>query len=360
MRHDAHLDMAIHPRYQGPVVDAHCHYDATTRERAAAINAMGGVSVAINLWDVVWPPTPYAEEAHEYRAFEPALVRCHVPDLTRIGQQGYARRLADGVHDALAAGCVGIKVWKNLGLRLLDDAGARLAIDDRRLDVLWQAAAEAGLPIVIHVGDHPAFWAPIDERNPRAGELRLYPDFYYGKGDFPSLEQIHDEFERLVSNHPDTIFVGAHFGCFMRWPEVNRMLREHANYRVDTAAAVAEMGATGFLEARVMGTNGFREVREIILEHPDRIIFGTDLSRTAAIDLPALGADRWNLRRFFETHWRFFETAETGLDHPLPQQGDLTITGLDLPAEVLERIYHLNAVATFRLPEIVVNPPSSL
>jgi hypothetical protein len=46
---------------------------------------------------------------------------------------------------------------------------------------------------------------------------------------------------------------------------------------------------------------------------------------------------------FFEKHWRFFETADRDFPHMTPIQGDWTISGIHLPAEVLEKIYFGNA-----------------
>lgn len=335
----AHTPGSSHPRYRGAVIDAHCHYDATTLGHAAATNALGGLSAAIHLWDVTWPPTPPLDQAPEWGRLHPALLRCHVPDLSQIGAAGFEQALERGVHEARLAGCVGIKVWKNLGLWLRDTDGARLAIDDPRIAVLWHAAAQAGLPVAIHIGDPPAFFAPLDDRNPRIAELRVHPDWWWGGGDYPTLARLHEEFEGLVAANPATTFIGLHFGCFMSWTEVRRMLRDHANYRVDTAAAIADMGA-----------EGRDEVRAILLENPERVIFGTDLIRIAAFDMPDLGDRRWELGEFFAAHWRFLETGETGLEHPLPAQGDWTVTGLDLPDDVLDRLYHANAQATFRLP----------
>jgi predicted TIM-barrel fold metal-dependent hydrolase len=100
-----------------------------------------------------------------------------------------------------------------------------------------------------------------------------------------------------------------------------------------------------------MGAGDVTEVRDIVLTHADRVIFGTDLLRTQAIEMPDLGPERrWSLREYFERHWRFFETAEPGLAHPMPDQGAWTVTGLDLPDDVLARLYGENARAVFRLP----------
>jgi predicted TIM-barrel fold metal-dependent hydrolase len=85
--------------------------------------------------------------------------------------------------------------------------------------------------------------------------------------------------------HPATHFVGLHFGCFMSWVEVRRMLATYRTYHVDTAAAIADMGR---------GDVG--EVRDIVVDFSDRVIFGTDLLRTEVIEMPDLGPRRWDLR----------------------------------------------------------------
>jgi hypothetical protein len=323
--------IAEHPRYRGEVVDAHCHYDASTRARVHHVNRVGGLTAAIHLWDCRWPPARFEDAAWAH--FEPALLRCHVPDFSDIG--GLEREL----REAARCGAVGVKVWKNLGLWLRDTSGRRIAISDRRLEALWSTAGELGLPIAIHTGDPPAFFAPLTDANPRIAELRKHPDWWYGGGEFPSLRRLHEELERVVAAHPATRFVGLHFGCFMSWPEVRRMLATYRNYHVDTAAAIADMGR---------GDVG--EVRDVVVDFSDRVIFGTDLLRTEAIEMPDLGRRRWELREYFERHWRFFETAEAGLEHPMPDQGAWTVTGLDLPDDVLARLYCENARAVFRLP----------
>jgi Amidohydrolase len=320
-----------HPRYRGAVVDAHCHYDASTRARVHHVNRVGGLTAAIHLWDCRWPPARF--EDPEWARLQPALLRCHVPDFSAL------ETLERELRDAASAGAVGVKVWKNLGLWLRDGAGRRLAVTDPRLEALWEVAGELGLPIAIHTGDPPAFFAPLSDDNPRIAELRKHPDWWYGGGDFPSLERLHEELEIVVARHSATRFVGVHFGCFMSWAEVRRMLATYPNYHVDTAAAIADMGA---------GDVG--AVRDILIDFSDRVIFGTDLLRTEVIEMPHLGRRRWDLRDYFERHWRFFETDDSGLAHPMPDQGDWKVTGLDLPDNVLARLYADNARAVFRLP----------
>jgi len=339
-----------HPRYKGPVLDAHCHYDGTTIGRAASVMDRIGLRAAVHFWDLQWPPVRFEDEQREWGGQEPRLYRAHVPDLARVGGRESEASLASELTSAAAAGAVAVKLWKNLGLWLRDTDGRRLAVDDPRLEVVWDTAAANGIPIVIHQGDAPPFFAPLDEGNPRFSELQAHPEWWYGGGEFPPLEQIHEELEAVVSAHPDTRFVGLHFGCFMPWSEVDRMLGEYANYHIDTATTIADMGRDGAWE----------EVRSVFLRHPDRILFGSDVIRTHGDDLPGIDGgwgvsdtpQRWDLDEFFDRHWRFFETAESGLQHPLPMQGDWTVTGLDLPDDLLYKLYWENGRRVFGLSDL--------
>jgi hypothetical protein len=327
-----------HPRYTGQVLDAHCHYDGTTAHGVERVLDGNGIAAAIHFWAVEWPPPDFEAEGRQWGAPHDRLHRCHVPDLSGVGRPGAEAEMAERLRAAAAAGAVGVKLWKNLGLWLRDAAGERLAVNDPRLAAIWDTAADLGLAIVIHQGDAPAFFAPLDESNPRLEELRARPEWWYGGGGFPSLEQIQAELEETVAANPRTTFVGLHFGCFMRWSEVGRMLDEYENYNIDTATAIADMGRE----------DSWQEVREIIVGHPDRVVFGSDLIRTKAFDLPGPGGGwgpgeeyegRWDLTEFFDRHWAFFETDEDDLDHPLTISGDWKVHGLDLPDAVLSQRY---------------------
>lgn len=331
----------MHPTYSGPVIDTHLHFDATTVAHADALLDRTGLRTAVSLWDVQWPPQGFAAEQVAWGTHGSRLLRCHVPDLSHIGETDDEARLEDALRAAARAGAVGVKVWKNVGLWLRDTEGKRFGVDDARLEVVWHTAAELGLPVMVHQGDVPAFFAPMDETNHRLDELRAHPEWWYGGGEFPPLQQVHDEFEKVVAAHLRTVIVGVHFGCFMSCAEIDRMLRTYPNYHVDTAATVADMGAE----------DTWPQVRGLLMNHPDRVLFGSDLVRSSAFDMPEAEGDRWDVTEFFDRHWRFFETADSDLEHPLPFQGDWKIHGLDLPHDVLRQLYHDNAARLFHLPQ---------
>ena len=81
------------------------------------------------------------------------------------------------------------------------------------------------------------------------------------RGSNGSMESL----EAIVAAHPRTTFIGAHVGCFaedLSW--VSRMLTAYPNFHIDVAARIAELGRQP------------RATRRLMLEHPDRVCFGTD------------------------------------------------------------------------------------
>ena len=79
----------------------------------------------------------------------------------------------------------------------------------------------------------------------------------------------------------------------------------------------------------------------------DRILFGTDLGITRGIMLGSVGKNRPGLADvflFYADHFRWFETSRRRLPLPTPIQGSWTIDGVALPADVLDRVYHRNAL----------------
>ncbi len=246
-----------------------------------------------------------------------------------------ARRLRASV----AAGARGLKVWKTLGLRARDPSGRLVPVDDARLDPLWLAAGELGVPVTIHVADPIAFFDPLDAANERLEELRAHPDWHFwptrppGRPDepgFPPFDELIDGLEAVVARHPGSVFVGAHVGCA---PEdlgrVAAMLGAYPNWHVDLAARVAELGRQPYT------------ARELILRFPDRVLFGTD-----APPDPAWWAA---YARFLETRDESFPYEPPGPDDdpdappPVGSQGRWLVHGLGLPLDVLRLVYAGNA-----------------
>jgi predicted TIM-barrel fold metal-dependent hydrolase len=326
------------PRPRFPAIDAHNHLGPTAfsgewstaagEELGRALDA-AGVEAIVDLDG--GQGEALRREVDRWRSGLPGRVAVFAglaydswPDDPTFGETE-AERLREGV----AAGAAGLKVWKLLGLRARDPSGRLVAVDDRRLDPVWAAAGELGVPVTIHVADPVAFFEPLDERNERWEELRAHPDWHFwptrprDRSDlpgFPPFDELIDGQEAVVIRHPGTTFIGAHVGCAAEdLGRVSTILERCPNFHVDIAARIAELGRQPYA------------ARAFFLRWADRILYGTDLGPD-----PAISA----------IHYRFLETLDESFDYDVdepPPQGRWQIHGLGLPDEVLEQVYRANA-----------------
>jgi predicted TIM-barrel fold metal-dependent hydrolase len=193
-----------------------------------------------------------------------------------------------------------------------------LPIDDPRLGVIWETAAELGMPVLVHIGDPRAFFRPVDARNERYEELVQHPEWQYAGPGLYAFEELLDMQERLLAANPRTSFVIPHGGS---WPEnlawVDGALGRHPNMSIDISERIAEFGRAPY------------SARAFFIKHQDRILFGTD-------------AWPGGMARRYEPYFRFLETFDEYFDHG-PYNTRWKIYGIGLPAPALEKIYRLNA-----------------
>lgn len=281
-----------------------------------------GVETVVNL-DGLWGDELEAnldryDRAHPGRF----LTFCHV-EWGLLAEPDGERRAQEQLRDSARRGARGVKVWKDLGLRVRDAEGALVVPDDPRVVRTLALAGELGLPVLIHVADPKAFFDPVDEHNERLDELVAVPEWSFADRDrFPTFDRLLDALLTLVTATPGTRYIGAHVGCVAEdLDHVERLLDAAPNLVVDIAGRLAELGRQP------------RRFRRLVLDHPDRVLFGTDAYPLTADQL--------------EVHLRFLETADEAFDYApgcdVPPQGRWTISGAHLPPDVLRAVYRDNA-----------------
>ncbi len=254
----------------------------------------------------------------------------------RVVEPGWGEFEADRFEREVGFGAKGLKFFKAMGLGARDIDGKLIPIDDARFDPIMQRAAKLNVVIAIHVGDPKAFFEPPTPQNERYDELKLAPDWSFYGEDYPPLMELWKQTERLIGRHPDTTFLFIHLGLSEDLPYMEKLLDAHPNVYVDTSARVPEFGR-----------HPADQVRRFFLKFQDRILFGTDL---------AIGPDHWQLGsvsetpvgfedavKFYQAHFRFFETDLANIDHPTPIQGRWKVNAIHLPPEVLRKLYYTNA-----------------
>jgi len=257
-------------------------------------------------------------------------------DLSGIDEKNHAARQMEHLERGKEAGAVGIKVSKELGLFARDRDGKLIEVDDPRIDPIWNKAGELGMPILIHIGDPPAYWRPVDENNPWRVALGEMTDWvYHGRENFPSFGELMRWRNAILRKHPKTIFIGAHLGSEawdMHVSGVASILDEFPNLYVDASAVVDEIGRHP------------DSARELFIKYADRIMHGTDLIILSAWESEA-ETEKWadDTMRYNSSIFRFYETSDDGIPTTEPRLRDWKIKGIDLPDDVLRKIYFENA-----------------
>jgi uncharacterized protein len=243
-------------------------------------------------------------------------------DWSKIDDPNFGRLMVKQINDSVARGARGLKILKELGLGVKDKSGKLVAVDDPRLDPVWDECARLGIPVFIHVADPEAFFRPIDAANERYEELIEHPDWSFYGPQFPSMEELMKQRDHMFAKHPNTKFVALHFGS---WPEnldfVEQTLQKYPNVMIEFGAREGELGRQP------------REARRIFMKYSDRIMFGTDE-----------GTDE----KMYRSYFRWLETDDDYFPYAqYPGQGRWMIYGLGLPDDVLQKVYHANAEKLF-------------
>ena len=312
---------ALHNR---SAIDVHVHVHPQMAEVMADIMEANNLSSIVNLDILERLGIPFREGMCAFRrALGQRMVYFAAPDFSNFSP-GLGERLAEEFERKVETGACGLKIFKELGLQHKDADGSLIPVDDPRLDPLWAKAGELGVPVLIHSADPVAFFQPLNENNERWEELQMHPDWHYGGPEFPDHDLLLAQRNRVIERHPDTIFIGAHLG---NHPEdlayVETCLDRYPNFYVDTSARIGEFGR-----------HPVEAVRAFFLKHRDRVLFGTDLSLgwDAPEDETAGQEDMEEFKRFYDAHWRFFETSERQIEYPgFPIQGSWRVDAIGLP-----------------------------
>ncbi len=335
---DSQLKVAEHPKLRAkfPVVDVHTHFHYKLRSNTEALNDFVAVMDRNNIAicnsldgqlggqfethrDFLWKQyrDRFVIFAHvdwqgDGAANDFATWACHRP--------GFAERTAEQIRTAVQEGASGLKVFKALGLVYRNPDGTLVQIDDRRWDPIWAVCGELKIPVLIHTADPAAFFMPVDEKNERWEELSRHPDWsFYGR-DFPARDELLAARNRVIERHPSTNFIGAHLANNSEdLATVGTWLDLYPNLYIEPASRISELGRQPFT------------AREFLIQYADRLMFGTD--------------GPWPEQRL-RIYWRFLETRDESFNYSEkipPPQGIWRIHGVDLPDDVLKKLYHENA-----------------
>ena len=308
------------PRAKYPAIDFHGHPQAllTSPEGLATLKA---AMDSLNLGLMIAAENQSGERLARTLALvnaSPLKGRVAVftgLDLQNVGP-GWAERAVARLEADIKAGAVGIgEVGKGFGQSIRKADGSRLRMDDPELDPIWQAAARLGVPVFIHTADPAEFYQPIDYRNERWLELALFPGRRVAEGQVP-FDSLMAERDNLFRRNPRTTFVAAHLGWQANDLATLGKMLDLPNVYTEVGAVLYDIGRQP------------RAARDFFIKYQDRILFGKDSFQPGE----------------YPYYWRVFETRDDYFDYYRDYHAFWKLYGIDLPDEVLKKVYYRNAL----------------
>ena len=234
-------------------------------------------------------------------------------------------------------GVVAVKVWKNIGMEFRDKDSVLIMIDDPKFDPIFAHLAEAGIPLVGHLGEPKACWQPVEEM--QASNNKNYftenPQYHmYLHPEYPSYEEQMAARDRMLDKNPKLVFIGCHLAS-LEWSVdvLGDWLDKYPNTSVDMAARMGDL----FYQTR----DDYEKVRNFFIKYQDRILYGTDI-----IDR---GGEKESFQnRMHETwlrDWEYLVSDNKMTSHLI--EGEFK--GLKLPKEVVQKIYSENCKKWYKI-----------
>ncbi len=218
---------------------------------------------------------------------------------------------------SLRKGYVGYKIWHGPYHRRLKEGEEGIKyIDDPAHEPVFAAMEKEGMPgASLHISDPNG---PFGNRGNWAADPVAFWREIIG-------------LERVLHRHPDLILVVAH-GAWLVCQDaqldfLRYMLSTYPNFYIDLAATF-----------QYFYLLDHANLRDFFIEYPDRILYGTDIGSLA---------DKSAIPEIVERYARTFRILETD---QMVEGGFFSmnpVMGLNLPREVLEKIYYRNALKIY-------------
>ena len=307
------------PRAKFPVVDIHSHQTATAGNIPQLIKEMDALNLRVlnNLSGGSGAELKQKVDTIRNSAYKDRFRVFANVNWNGAGTPEWRDREVAALRQAVKDGAIGLKIFKELGLRNTKADGSRLKIDDPDLDPIWQACAEMNIPVLIHTADPAQFFEPIDYHNERWLELGLFPGRAYPQDRYPSFETLMGERDRMFARNPKTRYIAAHFAWHGNdLARAARMLDRMPNVYLEVAAVLYEFGRQP------------RASAAFFTKYQDRVMFGKDTYEPSE----------------YPYYWRVFETSDEYFDYYRHYHAFWKLNGMALPDNVLKKLYYQNAL----------------
>jgi hypothetical protein len=253
-----------------------------------------------------------------------------------FGSPGWSKRVIQGIDADVAQGAAGVKIWKNIGMTLRDADGHYVMLDDARIEPVIAHLVSHHIVLLGHQAEPLNCWLPVEKMTVRGDRdyFREHPQYYmYQHPDMPSHDTILAARDRMLKAHPALRFDSLHLAS-LEWDvdKVATFLDHFPQARVDVAARLVHL--------EYQATTNPDKVRRFLIRYQDRILYGSDDAYGPVDSDPAAVKD---VHDGWLQDWQFLVTSD--LMHS--EDFEASFHGLQLPREVVDKIYRRNAEVLF-------------
>jgi predicted TIM-barrel fold metal-dependent hydrolase len=326
-----------------PKIDSHIHInsdDGVFEDQAAADNF---ILITLNV--------DHSDSANVRRQFDLAVktVRKHPGkiffgptfffDTAGWGTEEWSRKIISQLDKDISAGAIAVKIWKNIGMTVRDRNGKFIMVDDPGLDPVIRFIKSKNIPVTGHLGEPHNCWLPLAEMTVRSDSsyFARNPQYHmFLHPEYPSYADQINARDNLLRKNPDLRFIGCHLGS-LEWnvDSLASRLDRFPNMAVDISARTCHL--------QYQSARDRDRVRNFCIKYQDRLLYGTDVGYNGSSNS---GGFREQMHDTWTDDWKYFATdAEM-----TSSKFDGKFQGLQLPKEVINKIYCKNAIKWYNLP----------
>ena len=259
-------------------------------------------------------------------------------DTTGFGTGDWSKKVISNLENDIAGGAFSVKIWKNIGMTVRDRSGKFIMVDDPALDPVFNYLISRNMPVTGHLGEPRNCWLPLNEMTVSGDSSYFaeHPQYHmFLHPEYPSYEDQINARDHMLEKHPDLVFVGCHLGS-LEWnvDELAKRLDKFPNMAVDMAARICHL--------QYQSMKDRDKVRDFIIKYQDRLLYGTDLADEGSGTVEELSSQ---IHQTWIEDWKYFATDEKMTAPSF--RGEFQ--GLQLPKEVVRKIYSENAIEWYKL-----------
>ncbi len=262
-------------------------------------------------------------------------------DTVGYGTDEWSNKKISQLGKDLSGGAIAVKIWKNVGMTVRNRKGEFIMADDPGLEPVINFIKSKNLPIAGHLGEPRNCWLPLNEmtvssdssyfvRNPQY-HMFLHPEY-------PSYEDQIKTRDNLLKKHPDLTFIGCHLGS-LEWNVDSLALRleRFPNMAVDMSARICHL--------QYQSAKDRDRVREFCIKYQDRLLYGTDVGYSGSNNPEGF---KKRMHDTWVDDWKYFTSKDEMTSDKFKGKFD----GLQLPKEVVNKIFSENAIKWYKLNKL--------